>query len=452
MASIKTLVLEFRSTTGYALNGGGFDTASTGTDYSNQDSQQLGLTDLTSSGAGVVTVTSALTTFDATHVGNLLNLASGTNVTASFYRIVSFDSSSGSVDLDRAPDDDIGGISDGVGRVGGALDIPTDAMIENTDLVIPGVILYLRAGGQGAYVLAAISTGRDGDITNKIKWWGYDTDRTVEPKGDNRPLIDTNTQFNFDNFWEFRNLRINTSYNYGLSPDSYTFVINCKIHNDSTYSGRTALYTSAANYYSRCEMSSANGQACFSNVGSLFEDCYFHDATDGVTFSGGGGGGDYMNYIRCVFDTLSGDALADTYAGAIQHRVLDCTFYDCATAVDLDTLSNGWVFERCIFDGTGNGIDIAADASSTRIEWCCFNLSGTDVVNVTKGATCIDVDPLMTDPANGDFSISASSPCHQVAPGGANVGLAVAMNSLLNIGADQRTYPKAIKPQMATVQ
>jgi hypothetical protein len=81
-------------------NGGGYVAGSGTTDYSQQNSAQLTLTDVTTVGASSV-ISSVTGGFTAQMVGNILQINSGTNFTAGFYQIASF-TSSNSVTLDRA--------------------------------------------------------------------------------------------------------------------------------------------------------------------------------------------------------------------------------------------------------------------------------------------------------------------------------------------------------------
>lgn len=103
---------------GNELNGGGYDStvANAGTNYANQDSPQLSLTDLTTAGVSA-TIGSVAGGFTSAMIGNVLRLASGTNFTAGYYVIVSVASTSAAT-LDRNCAT-AAGLS-GVCRVGGA--------------------------------------------------------------------------------------------------------------------------------------------------------------------------------------------------------------------------------------------------------------------------------------------------------------------------------------------
>lgn len=110
-------VWECRASSGNDLNGGGFVGGGAGTDYSQQNAAQLTLTDLATTGV-VTTLTSATGGFANAMVDNTIQIASGTNFTPGFYRIVGFNSTN-SILLDRAPC--TAAASGGTGSVGGAL-------------------------------------------------------------------------------------------------------------------------------------------------------------------------------------------------------------------------------------------------------------------------------------------------------------------------------------------
>lgn len=88
-------------TTGNDANGGSFDpgVTSPGTDYSQQSSAQVAFTDLVI-GATTTQLTSAANPFTSAHVGNTINVTSGTGFTAGRYTVLSV---SGAVaTMDRA--------------------------------------------------------------------------------------------------------------------------------------------------------------------------------------------------------------------------------------------------------------------------------------------------------------------------------------------------------------
>lgn len=110
--AISNGVWEIRDT-GNSLNGGCFNLASGGTDYSQQDAAQLSIGD--AAATGTTTLTSVTGGFTAAMVGNVLQISGGT-LTAGFYEITGFTNTS-TITLDRPP----GTGSGSTAKVGGAL-------------------------------------------------------------------------------------------------------------------------------------------------------------------------------------------------------------------------------------------------------------------------------------------------------------------------------------------
>src|SRR5216684_2306337 len=81
-------VWDVRPTTGSNLNGACFDStiANAGTDYSQQATAQLSLSDMATTGV-TTTVTSVTGGFTAAMIGNCLRIDSGTNWTLGWYQI-----------------------------------------------------------------------------------------------------------------------------------------------------------------------------------------------------------------------------------------------------------------------------------------------------------------------------------------------------------------------------
>ena len=132
--------IEVRSD-GNDLNGGGFKIGGTGTDYAYQNTV-LALTDLAC--ASNTTLTSATGGFTAEHVGNLVQIASGTNDVPGWYEITGY-TNTNTVTIDRTCATG-GNMSDGVGKVGGALATPGQAGKLMNDNAIKGHVCYIKSG------------------------------------------------------------------------------------------------------------------------------------------------------------------------------------------------------------------------------------------------------------------------------------------------------------------
>src|SRR5712691_11517011 len=111
-------IWEVRPTNGSNLNGACFDStiANAGTDYSQQNTAQLSLSDMATTGV-TTTVTSVTGGFTAAMIGNCLRIDSGTNWTLGWYQITAV-TDTNTLPVDRAPTS-AAGVS-GTGKVGGA--------------------------------------------------------------------------------------------------------------------------------------------------------------------------------------------------------------------------------------------------------------------------------------------------------------------------------------------
>ena len=109
-------------TDGDNTNGGGYDSgiSGAGTNYSDQASAQLSLTDLATASVGSTTLTSATGGFTAAMIGNAIQIVSGTNANAGFYFITGY-TDTNTVTIDRSCDSGSGGVSGGSGKLGGAV-------------------------------------------------------------------------------------------------------------------------------------------------------------------------------------------------------------------------------------------------------------------------------------------------------------------------------------------
>src|SRR3990167_9330472 len=100
------------------VNGGGFKTGASGTDYSLQNAAQWTASDGTSNVS--TTFTSASMTFTSAIVGNILHLTAGTNGTVGWYEITGY-TDANTITLDR--NCSTGAMTNGTFYVGGALSL-----------------------------------------------------------------------------------------------------------------------------------------------------------------------------------------------------------------------------------------------------------------------------------------------------------------------------------------
>lgn len=164
MAITGTTVWEVR-TTGNAANGGGYDAALGGTDYSQQNAAQVAYTDLVIDATTNTKCTSAGNPFTSNHVGNIINVTGGTGFTVQRVQVVSV--AAGVATCDKS----LGtlGSTGGTGNLGGALANPVDA----DAVYAPGNLIYVQSGTYAAHTATKTFTC-DGSLAGGDIWFiGY---------------------------------------------------------------------------------------------------------------------------------------------------------------------------------------------------------------------------------------------------------------------------------------
>jgi hypothetical protein len=275
MAILNSAVWEFRET-GSNNNGGGFDTgiAGYGTDYTQQDTAQLELTDLACT-TGTSTLTSTTGGFTSAMIGNCIYIRSGTNFTVGWYFIIGY-TNTNTVTLDRTP---VGGTngSSGSGNVGGARAVPTDTFFES---LAGGNVVYFKKGTY-TFTESVILTSTSPHSTVI----GYNSTRNDTPIGDNRPLF-TMGAFSFTSSKNYiQNIRFVGTASFALSIASggRTILYNVKSDNQSTLANRAAMNNSGPVIGTGIELYSMSGSALNIQDSICFTTFWFRDSIQGAT-------------------------------------------------------------------------------------------------------------------------------------------------------------------------
>ncbi len=256
MALNAAITFEFRSTsTANMLNGGGFRTGGTGTDYSKQDAAQWTGTDLTCAAASA-NIVSALSTFTTAAVHNLIHLTAltGTGALVGWYEITAFVDAN-TLTLDRTPTDGVNAITAGTFYIGGALNVGAleDAFFEEISgaNAADGISVYFYNNNSTSTVVftasaAAISIAGAGGTLAPIKIIGYKTTRGDNPAGTSRPTIAMGANaLTWGTNFELYNLIFTTTESQGCRLGQNDKAINCKVVNRSTTTTRAGFYGSA---------------------------------------------------------------------------------------------------------------------------------------------------------------------------------------------------------------
>lgn len=273
------------------LNGGGFDPilGAGAQDYSQQDAAQINPTDLTTSGAGSTTLTSASAPFTALMVGNVIHITAGTNFQANWYQVVSFTDASNVV-LDRTPSSGAAG-SVGVGYLGGAISLNSTLDDEFFESVVAGNTVWVQKTGSDILLGESVSISSAGTAALGINIEGYEA---AHGDLDDATLTDANTPliicgptfiFTLGAFWNCKFVRLTGSSTAVLvATGGGNKVIGCKSTNTSTTTTRIAMTIGSTSSLIRSEAISYRGYAVSSSGGGsqayLYN--YIHDSDNGI--------------------------------------------------------------------------------------------------------------------------------------------------------------------------
>lgn len=401
-----TAVIEIR-TTGSSNNGGGFNSARGGTDYSQQDAAQLSNTD--GAASGTTTFTSAGSTFTSQMVGNYLHITVGGGLTVGWYEIVTF-TDANNVVLDRTP----GTGSAATFFVGGALTLGTTLDDDIFEIAVAGNIYWIKAG---TYTLGeAVGIAAAGTTTSMITLEGYNSTRgdLVDTKS-NRPKIDCGASFSFtaaaSTGWKYKNLWITGSgATMGGSGASFA-IYNCFFENTSSTAGRPAISMGSNNSVRWSEFVSQNGNAITGTpLNTLLLGCYIAHSDVGASIATTTG----MRFERCIFENCKTAAVSVSTGS--NNSFFYNTFYGAsATPVGIGFRSTGSTAPNHnlfgnIFYGLATAIEISTTAQDTISEdWNDFNNNTTDRTLIAAGSHSITNAPSFAGAAQITGSTATSS-------------------------------------------
>lgn len=423
MAFTSSGVVEIRDT-GAAVNGGYYNSAVVGatTDYSQQDTAQLTIADGDCNNS--TTLTSVTGGFTAAMIGNAMHIV-GAGFTTGWYEIrTRVDTNT--ITLDRNP---TGGGHPTTGScvVGGALtDLPGIAATLTGDYAI-----HIKKGSYtwGAFTLPVVSNGYGNPFTSK---WvaGYKTIRNDKPTGADRPAITQTATLTTNSNMMLRDLIITGNFNGALvSCGTFNNIINCKISQTNATANLSAVVNASGAYGALvgCEIICTNGYAinCFYYVQS----CYIHDSVTGWLFNTVVESGMIEN---SVIDTCSTDAI-----NATKHcRIANCTIYGCAAdAIHVDQRAT---IVNCIVSGNANGVRMNTSFTVVGRNNVFNNTTNFPSNSYVADSSDLLADPLLTDPANGNFTLTSLSPARGLAQ---QVGAPVGVTGTYNATSGVYQFP-----------
>ncbi len=424
--ALSTVVVWRMRAGGAETNGGGYDgvTYPGGTDYSDQDSPQLSLTDLTSTAS--TTVTTVLGTFTSNMVGNVLRLASGTGTTTGYYVIATYVSAT-QVTLDRVS----GTYTAGVAKVGGAH--ASLLQYANGGIATQPVLATPLAAGHTVYIRGAGSDDPStvdydySSLGNNYWTWpqGSEADGQVKIIGYNgRPFINTPSgalmiYASGIRHW-VENLKMKVTGNsYSIAPWVCQTMVN--IYFD--VNGIDAVAISAVNlrnsyiYNSGSTTAGSNNVFYHNTYGGLIENNYFLNLRGRIflqfmtNFRGNIISGSKVTTYGAVFSSEPTDS---SYHFTIEGN----TFYNCAgTGLELSAkvdVQSANIVNNIFANNGGYGIKFPNslaynDRCTPFCDYNTFysNTSGT-MQYKTAGANDSTANPTFTSTGTGDFSVGTN--------------------------------------------
>lgn len=405
MAIGATAVWECRTTASNSGLQGGFYTSG-GTDYSQLDTSPVILTDLSTNAAGT-TVTSVGGGFTAAHVGNGIYLTGGnTAVTAGFYEIKTYISGT-QITIDRSAGASKGLVAGATGRIGGATIFGSTPMAA----IVAGNTVYIKAG---THTTTGNTNTTSGTTTNAINIIGYNSSRTDNPTGNNRPSISQGANYvYFGDYNQVYHLRFSGTSAIAVRSETMTVLFNCYSENTSGTANRYAFGGAASNNnpaWIDCEATSTNGYGIdIESVGSYISHCYIHDCgAIGINFGG------TISYSVVQFTNIDTCVKAIVLSDAIGVKITNNVFYNNSTS-GIESGSSGGILQfNNIFSSNGTHCNWTAAAypglNFSMYNWW-YNSSVADTANFSKGiiGENTGTNPLFTNGASGDFSLQSAS-------------------------------------------
>lgn len=444
MALASTVVWEVR-TTGDDTNGGGFNSASAGTDYSQQNTPVLTVTDAATSGVGSTTLTSATGGFTAAMVGNVVHLYGGLNLIEGWYEITGY-TDGNTVTLDRAPDDGVGGVSGATCKVGGALGSPGGLGATLTNAGRDGQKVWIKSG---TYTLTTATENTPGGPLKLpgsvfLAVRGYDT---VRGDAVAKPLISAGA---------ITGISLVTVVAY--FNDSSQVVENIEVDGNNG-AGNNGIVDTGSNYR-QCHIFKCVARNCpgtgigapSSNPQSQIHNCYAYNCGVGFRgemiinsvaescttgFKSGTLSGAYVKSLAVSCST--GFELAENGGYAV--AAWGCVAYGCTDGFKWTSYDMGTCIECVSVGCSGYGYNTHTTWVGSVVYRCAGynNTSGTYRSNFTPlSPITITGDPFV-DAANGDFRLN-NTPGAGAVLRGAGLGV-YGQTDNQDVGAVQHSDP-----------
>jgi hypothetical protein len=353
-------------------------------------------------------------------IGNIINIYGGTNFDTGWYEITAH-TDTNTVTLDRTAASGGNG-SSGTGNVGGAwkFNNTNDTTFFSSTNKGQGDTIWLAGGSHSANMSGGAITMTSA-TNNAIEIFGYNSSRGDEPTGTNRPLVNIGGTTFFGNsstnYVRMANVRwsITSTSACVVFAASSTF-LNCHFTNSGT---GHVLQLSSSDAMVGCQFTATNNAGLrLSSGNNIVSGCFFEGGAQGIFNTGSHTG----CYVGNVFDGCT----TGVYGGSNDHIYccLNNTFYNCGRGIYGTGAGLIQAFVNNIFHSCSTaGIESTASASFNYfiLDYNCWYNNGTDLILTggtrTKGANAVNADPLLTDPANDDYTLQSGSPAQGTGAG-----------------------------------
>lgn len=408
MAQAQTVAWEVR-TTGSDANGGGFNIASAGTDYSQANAAHVVFNGLTISGTATgtaITITGYVVS--AGDVGNILHISGGINFVTGYYQINAVTVATNRWTVDRNPTSGVAtGMTGAMG--GGFLTIPTAfAAIATTDQTI-----YVQSGSYSSVVSLTTASRTGGKDQNKLV--GYVTNHATPATDASRPTISTASNAIAglvvvgSGGWLVQNLIFTNAANgtsgIDLTSNNNSSIFNCKV---SGFGTGIAGSTSHSITNSEVTGSTIVG---ISATNIVIIGCWIHDmACTGISV--------ITNDItigNCLISNCSGgtsDGILDSASGV---TVFGTTIYKCGRdGIRLTgniSLAPSVIYNTILANNAGFGINVTVAQSYSTASTIDYNGYYSNASGDRSNLSASPHDVPMTQspftaPGSNDFSLN----------------------------------------------
>lgn len=360
------------------LNGGWFDAALGGTDYSQQTAAQVNASDGTSNAS--TNFNSAAVTFTSVMVGNCLHLVSGTNGTPGWYSIRAFVDAN-NVTLDR--NCSTGAMTNGVFYVGGAMSLNSTLDDDFFESAVAGNKIYLRGAAGGLSLGESVSIAAAGGASQPIIVEGYNATRGDAPTGSTRPTLACGaSSLVFGANWDIYYTIFTTTSTTGAQIGNAGKLVGCKATNSSTTAARPGFTAAGADIWAfNNEGISYRGIAL--SVGNLSGTVYGNNIHSSNVGIGGTSGTNVGAIHRNIVESCVTAAIQFTGAKAGGLSIIGNTLYGSVNTtgigVDLATGCTDIRVVNNIIYGFVTGVNHADTQTVGFDDYNCYNNNDADV-------------------------------------------------------------------------